>query len=284
MPIRFKSLTYIYNKDMPYAKIALDDINLEIKEGVITALIGETGSGKSTLVEHLNALLLPSKGQLEILDYVLMPKIKMNFLKELRKNVGLVFQFSEYQLFEETVIKDVAFGPLNFGYSLEEASKMAIDALKLVGIDSSVYNMSPLELSGGQKRRVAIAGIIACNPSIIVLDEPTAGLDPIGAKEMIDLFVSLNSKMNKTIIIVSHDNEMVYKYCDETVVLNHGRIMYSGSTLDLFNDRNKLTELNILEPQIVSFKNTLIDKGFTISNDARTLETIVEEIAKQVKR
>ena len=284
MPIRFKSLTYIYNKDMPYAKIALDDINLEIKEGVISALIGETGSGKSTLVEHLNALLLPSKGQLEILDYVLMPKIKMNFLKELRKNVGLVFQFSEYQLFEETVIKDVAFGPLNFGYSLEEASKMAIDALKLVGIDSSVYNMSPLELSGGQKRRVAIAGIIACNPSIIVLDEPTAGLDPIGAKEMIDLFVSLNSKMNKTIIIVSHDNEMVYKYCDETVVLNHGRIMYSGSTLDLFNDRNKLTELNILEPQIVSFKNTLIDKGFTISNDARTLETIVEEIAKQVKR
>ena len=284
MPIRFKSLTYIYNKDMPYAKIALDDINLEIKVGVITALIGETGSGKSTLVEHLNALLLPSKGQLEILDYVLMPKIKMNFLKELRKNVGLVFQFSEYQLFEETVIKDVAFGPLNFGYSLEEASKMAIDALKLVGIDSSVYNMSPLELSGGQKRRVAIAGIIACNPSIIVLDEPTAGLDPIGAKEMIDLFVSLNSKMNKTIIIVSHDNEMVYKYCDETVVLNHGRIMYSGSTLDLFNDRNKLTELNILEPQIVSFKNTLIDKGFTISNDARTLETIVEEIAKQVKR
>ena len=284
MPIRFKSLTYIYNKDMPYAKIALDDINLEIKEGVISALIGETGSGKSTLVEHLNALLLPSKGQLEILDYVIMPKIKMNFLKELRKNVGLVFQFSEYQLFEETVIKDVAFGPLNFGYSLEEASKMAIDALKLVGIDSSVYNMSPLELSGGQKRRVAIAGIIACNPSIIVLDEPTAGLDPIGAKEMIDLFVSLNSKMNKTIIIVSHDNEMVYKYCDETVVLNHGRIMYSGSTLDLFNDRNKLTELNILEPQIVSFKNTLIDKGFTISNDARTLETIVEEIAKQVKR
>ena len=284
MPIRFKSLTYIYNKDMPYAKIALDDINLEIKEGVISALIGETGSGKSTLVEHLNALLLPSKGQLEILDYVLMPKIKMNFLKELRKNVGLVFQFSEYQLFEETVIKDVAFGPLNFGYSLEEASKMAIDALKLVGIDSSVYNMSPLELSGGQKRRVAIAGIIACNPSIIVLDEPTAGLDPIGAKEMIDLFVSLNSKMNKTIIIVSHDNEMVYKYCDETVVLNHGRIMYSGSTLDLFNDRKKLTELNILEPQIVSFKNTLIDKGFTISNDARTLETIVEEIAKQVKR
>ena len=284
MPIRFKSLTYIYNKDMPYAKIALDDINLEIKEGVISALIGETGSGKSTLVEHLNALLLPSKGQLEILDYVLMPKIKMNFLKELRKNVGLVFQFSEYQLFEETVIKDVAFGPLNFGYSLEEASKMAIDALKLVGIDSSVYNMSPLELSGGQKRRVAIAGIIACDPSIIVLDEPTAGLDPIGAKEMIDLFVSLNSKMNKTIIIVSHDNEMVYKYCDETVVLNHGRIMYSGSTLDLFNDRKKLTELNILEPQIVSFKNTLIDKGFTISNDARTLETIVEEIAKQVKR
>lgn len=283
MAIRFKSLSYIYNKDMPYAKKALDDINLEIKEGVITALIGETGSGKSTLVEHLNALLIPTDGQLEIFDYVIMPKIKMNFLKFLRKDVGLVFQFSEYQLFEETVLKDVAFGPLNFGFSVEVATKMAVDALKLVGIGPDLYEASPLELSGGQKRRVAIAGILACDPKVIVLDEPTAGLDPIGAKEIINLFVSLNKKLHKTIIIVSHDNEMVYNYCDETVVLSHGKIMYHGSTLDLFNDSNKLKEFNMLEPQIVTFKNMLIEKGFKVSKDARTLDMISEEISKQVK-
>lgn len=284
MAIRFKSLTYIYNKDMPYAKKALDNIDLDIKEGVITALIGETGSGKSTLVEHLNALLIPTSGQLEIFDYVIMPKIKMNFLKSLRKDIGLVFQFSEYQLFEETVIKDVAFGPINFGYSQENAIKMAMEALKLVGIGKELYEVSPLELSGGQRRRVAIAGILACDPKVIVLDEPTAGLDPIGAKEMINLFVSLNKKFNKTIIIVTHDNEMVYNYCDETVVLNHGKIMYHGQTLDLFNDQDKLKEFNMLEPQIVTFKNMLIDKGFNISKDARTLDMIVDQVSKQVRK
>ena len=284
MAISFKSLSYIYNKDMPYAHKALDDISLEIKEGIITAIIGETGSGKSTLVEHLNALLLPSEGSLEILDYNLVANQKIRFLKPLRKDVGLVFQFSEYQLFEETVLKDVAFGPLNFGYTPEEAQKRAKEALKLVGIPENVHQSSPLELSGGQKRRVAIAGIIACDPKIIVLDEPTAGLDPKGAKEMTDLFVSLNRKMNKTIIIVSHDNEMVYNVCDETVVLSHGKIVYVGDTLDLFNDPKKLKEFDLLEPQIVTFRNRLMEKGFKLSREARTLDLLSEEIARQVKR
>lgn len=282
MAISFKSLTYIYNKDMPYAKRALKNIDLNIKEGVITALIGETGSGKSTLVEHLNALLVPTSGSLEILDYIIMPKIKLNFLKPLRKDVGLVFQFSEYQLFEETVIKDVAFGPINFGYSQQEAYSMATNALKMVGIEKDLYETSPLELSGGQKRRVAIAGIIACDPKIIVLDEPTAGLDPIGAKEMIKLFVFLNKQLKKTVIIVSHDNEMVYNYCDETVVLSDGKVKYSGSTLDLFSDKDKLNEFNLLKPQIVDFKNMLIEKGFKISKEARTLDMIVDEVGKQI--
>lgn len=284
MAISFKSLTYIYDKDMPYAHKALDDINLDIKEGVITAIIGETGSGKSTLVEHLNALLLPSGGSLEVLDYVLEADKKQKFLKPLRKDVGLVFQFSEYQLFEETVLKDVAFGPLNFGFDQNAATKMAAEALKLVGIGEDLFNASPLELSGGQKRRVAIAGIIACDPKIMVLDEPTAGLDPKGAKEMISLFVALNRKMGKTIIIVSHDNEMVYNYCDETVVMSHGKIAYHGSTLELFNDKKKLESLNMLEPDIVVFKNMLIEKGFKVSAEARTLDEIIAEVSKQVRK
>ena len=284
MPIKFKALSYIYNKDMPYAHKALDHIDLNIREKVVTAVIGETGSGKSTLVEHLNALLLPSEGSLEILDYEIRANEKQKFLKPLRKDVGLVFQFSEYQLFEETVIKDVAFGPLNFGFAPQEALKRAADALKLVGIDEDHFEVSPLELSGGQKRRVAIAGIIACDPQIIVLDEPTAGLDPQGANEIIDLFIDLNKKQGKTLIIVSHDNEMVYNYCDDTVVLSKGRLVYHGPTDELFADKEKLKEFNMLEPQIVSFRNDLIETGFKLSREARTLDKIAEEIAKQVKR
>ena len=284
MAIRFKSLSYIYDKDMPYAHKALDDINLEIKEGIITAIIGETGSGKSTLVEHLNALLLPSEGSLEILDYNLVANQKVKFLKPLRKDVGLVFQFSEYQLFEETVLKDVAFGPLNFGFTPDEAIKRAKEALAMVKIDESLFETSPLELSGGQKRRVAIAGILACDPKIIVLDEPTAGLDPSGAKEIIGLFVGLNEKLNKTIIIVSHDDEMVYNYCEETVVLSHGQIKYHGPTLDLFADQEMLKEYDLLEPQIVTFKNMLAEKGFKISKEARTIEMVVKETVRQLKK
>ena len=284
MPIKFKALSYIYNKDMPYAHKALDNINLEITEGVITAVIGETGSGKSTMVEHLNALLLPSEGSLEVLDYMIKAGEKQKFLKPLRKDVGLVFQFSEYQLFEETVIKDVAFGPLNFGFTPQEALEQAKKALKMVKISEDLFEVSPLELSGGQKRRVAIAGIIACDPKVIVLDEPTAGLDPKGSKEIIDLFINLNKTEKKTIIIVSHDNEMVYNYCDETVVLSHGKIVYHGPTDELFADKEKLKEYNMLEPQIVVFRNALIEKGFTLSRNARTLEQIADEVARQVKR
>ena len=192
MPIEFRELSYVYSKDMPYAYKALKEINLEIEEGKINAIIGETGSGKSTLVQHLNALLLPSEGELEIAGYTIRANEKTKGLKYLRKKVGLVFQFSEYQLFEETILKDVSFGPKNFGVSEEEAIIKAKEALKLVGIDESMYEKSPLDLSGGQKRRVAIAGILAMEPEIIVLDEPTAGLDPKGSKEMIGLFRKLN--------------------------------------------------------------------------------------------
>ena len=284
MAIRFKTLSYIYDEGMPYAHTALDNINLEISVGKITAIIGETGSGKSTMVEHLNALLLPSGGELEILDHTIVANKKNKGLKALRKEVGLVFQFSEYQLFEETILKDVAFGPKNFGDDEQTATNKAKEALKLVGIDESMYDISPLDLSGGQKRRVAIAGILAINPSVLVLDEPTAGLDPKGSKEMINLFISLNKEFNKTIIIVSHDNEMVYNYADETVLMDSGKVIYHGDTLKLFNNEELIEKHGLLKPKIVSFKNELKNQGFHIDDSIRTLQELAKAISKEIKK
>lgn len=284
MAITFKSLSYIYGEGMPYAHHALKDINLNIEEGKITAIIGKTGSGKSTLVEHLNALLVPSSGSLEIEDTIILPGKKNKGLKALRKKVGLVFQFSEYQLFEETILKDVAFGPKNYGASEQEAIAKAKLALKMVGIDESYYETSPFDLSGGQKRRIAIAGILALEPKIIVLDEPTAGLDPKGSQEMIDLFVKLNKKAGITVILVTHDNEIVYNYADNTVLMADGEVRYSGNTLELFNDKEKVKEFNILEPKILSVKNALNDKGFKIPSNVRTIEELAKYLSKELKK
>ena len=280
MPIKFKKINYVYDKDMPYAFTALHDIDLDIKEGKITAIIGKTGSGKSTLIQHLNALLLPSSGELEIEDYVIKAGEKTKGLKMLRKKVGLVFQFSEYQLFEETILKDVAFGPKNFGISESEAVIKAKEALKLVGIDESYYERSPLDLSGGQKRRVAIAGILAMEPNVIVLDEPTAGLDPKGAKEMIELFYDLNKKLHKTIILVSHDNEVVYSFADEVVLLEEGRVKIHLEAKEFFDDAELLKEHHILKPQIVDLRERLNKKGFNLSLKANTIEKLVSEVFK----
>lgn len=284
MAITFKSLSYIYDEGMPYAHHALKDINLNIEEGKITAIIGKTGSGKSTLVEHLNALLVPSSGSLEIEDTIILPGKKNKGLKALRKKVGLVFQFSEYQLFEETILKDVAFGPKNYGTSEQEAIAKAKLALKMVGIDESYYETSPFDLSGGQKRRIAIAGILALEPKIIVLDEPTAGLDPKGSQEMIDLFVKLNKKAGITVILVTHDNEIVYNYADNTVLMADGEVKYSGNTLELFNDKEKVKEFNILEPKILSVKNALNDKGFKIPSNVRTIDELAKYLSKELKK
>ena len=283
MAITLKSLSYIYDEGMPYAHHALKDINLNIEEGKITAIIGKTGSGKSTLVEHLNALLVPSSGSLEIEDTIILPG-KNKGLKALRKKVGLVFQFSEYQLFEETILKDVAFGPKNYGASEQEAIAKAKLALKMVGIDESYYETSPFDLSGGQKRRIAIAGILALEPKIIVLDEPTAGLDPKGSQEMIDLFVKLNKKAGITVILVTHDNEIVYNYADNTVLMADGEVKYSGNTLELFNDKEKVKEFNILEPKILSVKNALNDKGFKIPSNVRTIDELAKYLSKELKK
>lgn len=284
MAISFQKITYIYDAGMPYAHAAINDIDLELEEGKITAIIGETGSGKSTLVQHLNALLLPNKGRLVILDHEIESDKKNRGLKSLRKDVGLVFQFSEYQLFEETILKDVAFGPKNFGDDEETALNKAKKALKLVGIPENYYERSPLELSGGQKRRVAIAGIIAIEPKILVLDEPTAGLDPAGAMEMINLFISLNKNMGTTIIIVSHDNEVVYNYADNVVLMADGSVRYSGDTLSLFNNDELVKQFNLLEPRLVKLKRELREKGFKINDDVRTLPELAKVVAREVKK
>lgn len=283
MAITFKTLSYIYDEGMPYAYTALDNIDLNIEEGKITAIIGKTGSGKSTLVEHLNALLLPSSGSLQICDMTIEAKKKNSGLKALRKQVGLVFQFSEYQLFEETILKDVSFGPKNYGVSPEIAISKAKAALKLVGIDESLYDKSPFDLSGGQKRRIAIAGILALEPKILVLDEPTAGLDPRGSEETMNLFINLNKQAHITVILVTHDNELVYNYADNVVLVADGKIKYSGEALALFNDEKLVEQNKLLEPKILTLKNKLNAKGFNVPKNIRTIDELASYLSKEIK-
>lgn len=284
MAITFRKVSHVYSPEMPYAFKALQDIDLSISEKKITAVIGHTGSGKSTMIQHLNALLLPSSGEIEILDHTIKAGEKNKNLKALRAHVGLVFQFSEYQLFEETILKDVAFGPKNFGVSEEEALQKAKRALKMVGLDESFYERSPLDLSGGQKRRVAIAGILAMEPEIIVLDEPTAGLDPHGAREMIKLFSDLNKKEGKTIIIVCHDNEIVYRYCDETVLMDHGAVLYAGDTKELFEDSELREKYRLQAPSILVLQDLLRQKGFHPKKHYADLAELVKDTAQEIRK
>ncbi len=284
MPIQFEHVSHTYSTGTPYEYKALYDINLEIEEGKITAIIGMTGSGKSTLVQHLNALLLPEKGTIRILDRTITAGEKPKNLKSLRGDVGLVFQFPEYQLFEETVIKDVAFGPKNFGASEEEAVKKAKHALSMVGLPAETYEKSPLELSGGQKRRAAIAGILAMDPKILVLDEPTAGLDPLGTVSMMSLFSKLNREMGKTVLIVTHDMEQVFKYCDNVVVVENGKIRTHTSVQEFFADSSLCREMNILPPALIRMKDLLKEAGFRIDDNIQDLDRLAYAVARQVKK
>lgn len=281
MAILFSDVSHIYSEGTPFRYSALSNINVGITQGKITAIIGPTGSGKSTLVQHLNALLLPTTGTISILDRKITSDEKPKNLKSLRKEVGLVFQFPEYQLFEETILKDVAFGPKNF--EMENAEEKAKEALKMVGIEESYFERSPLELSGGQKRRVAIAGILAMDPKIIVLDEPTAGLDPAGSKAMMQLFDDLNRKYNKTIIVVTHDMEQVLKHCDEVIVMDEGQIRLKSDVKTFFKDSKLCKSLNILPPNIIRLKDELREKGYKIDDEAVDVDTLVKQISKQVK-
>lgn len=281
MSITFKEVEHIYAQDTPFAYHALKGVNLNIQKGSMTALIGHTGSGKSTLIQHINALLLPTSGEVNVEDMLITATDKPSSLKPLRKKAGLVFQFPEYQLFEETILKDIIFGPKNFGVSEEEAISIAKKVIKLVGLDESYLERSPFDLSGGQKRRIAIAGILAMDPDILILDEPTAGLDPQGAKEMLQLFKKVNQE-GKTVILVSHDMNQVLEYCDDVVVMNHGQVERYVSVEELFKETEYLTSLSIDLPIITSFILELNKNGFHIDPSIKDIDVLIQEIGGQL--
>lgn len=283
MSIEIKGLEHVYNPGSPFAHKALSGIDLSIPEGKVTAIIGQTGSGKSTLVQHLNGLLIPQKGTVDIAGYHLEPGVKIKDIKQLRKKVGLVFQFPEYQLFEESIQKDIAFGPKNFGDTEEEANRKAKEILPYVGLSEDYLDRSPFELSGGQKRRVAIAGILVQDPEVLVLDEPAAGLDPQGAKEMMNLFMKLNREQGKTVVLVSHDMEHVLKYCDHVVVLEDGKVKTDTDAHTFFQHPEWMEEIGINPPGIVKLKQQLAENGFEIDPDIFDEKELAEAIARQVK-
>lgn len=277
MSIKFEQVGHTYSINTPFQYVALKNINLEIPKGSFTAIIGHTGSGKSTLIQHINALVLPTEGTVQVNDFIISASNPPKVLKPLRKMAGLVFQFPEYQLFEDTIEKDIIFGPKNFGVSEEEAKKKAREAIQLVGLDESYLDKSPFDLSGGQKRRIAIAGILVMEPDILVLDEPTAGLDPQGAKEMMDLFKSLNQQ-GKTVIVVTHDMNHVLNYCDHAIVMNKGEIVRKGTVSEIFQDPEYLESLSIDLPIITHFIFELNKKGFNIDPSIKDIDELIEVI------
>lgn len=281
MSITFKEVEHIYSENTPFAYHALKGVNLKITDQSFTAIIGQTGSGKSTLIQHINALLLPTSGSINIDEYLITATDKPSKLKPLRKKAGLVFQFPEYQLFEETIEKDIIFGPMNFGVSEEEAKKIAHNVLKTVGLDESYLNKSPFDLSGGQKRRVAIAGILAMNPDILILDEPTAGLDPQGTNEMMSLFKRINES-GKTIILVTHDMNHVLQYCDGVVVMNHGKVEKHDTVTNVFKDSEYLNSLGIDLPIITNFIIKLNNQGFNLDSSINNIEQLIAAIGGEL--
>ena len=283
MSVIVKNLTYIYDEGMPFASKAIDDISFEIKDNDFVGLIGHTGSGKSTLIQHLNGLLKPSSGQIIVNGFNITDK-DLN-LTEIRKRVGIVFQYPEYQLFEETVEKDIAFGPGNLGLDEEEISKRVRKSMEAVGLDYETYkDKSPFDLSGGQKRRVAIAGVIAMNPEVLILDEPTAGLDPGGRDEIFNLIKKLHRDNNITIILSSHSMDDMAKLAQTIIVTNHAKIEFMGTPREVFTSHaTRLREIGLDVPQVLELATKLRNKGFDIRPDVLTVEEIKDEILKVMR-
>lgn len=279
MDITIKELEHRYQMKTPFERLALYDVNASIQEGSYVAVIGHTGSGKSTLLQHLNGLLKPTKGSIALGDTVLQANKKQKDLKSLRKKVGIVFQFPEHQLFEETILKDICFGPMNFGVPQQKAEAKAKEMLKLVGLPESLLSRSPFELSGGQMRRVAIAGVLAMEPEVLVLDEPTAGLDPRGRKEIMDMFYELRQKANLTTILVTHSMEDAAHYADQMIVMHKGTVKATGTPRELFANRTDMSSFGLDLPETIKFQQTVEEKlGITFPRPLLTMDEMAEAL------
>ncbi|KGR92002.1 cobalt transporter ATP-binding subunit [Ureibacillus massiliensis 4400831 = CIP 108448 = CCUG 49529] len=285
MDIKLQQVSYAYSIGTPFEKYALFDVDLEIPSKTYQAIIGHTGSGKSTILQHFNGLLKPSKGEVHLGGRVIVAGKKAKDLKPIRQKVGIVFQFPEHQLFEETVLKDIMFGPMNFGVSEEEAEKRARELIQLVGLPETVLDKSPFDLSGGQMRRVAIAGVLAMEPEVIVLDEPTAGLDPRGQKEIMDMFYELHKEQGLTTILVTHSMEDAARYADNLAIMHEGRCVLTGAPREIFADAETLESYRLELPRIVKFQHK-IEKmiGTTLSKVCLTEEELATEIAHALKK
>lgn len=280
--IEIKNLTHIYSEGLPFEKKAIDDIILKIEENEFIGLIGHTGSGKSTFIQHLNGLLKPSSGEI-IVDGMKVDKSSSN-LTELRKKIGLVFQYPEYQLFEETIERDIAFGPGNLDLSEEEVLRRVKSSMDSVGLDYETYkDKSPFELSGGLKRRVAIAGVLAMEPKVLILDEPTAGLDPRGRDEILSEIKSIHEKRKITVILVSHSMEDVAKIAERIIVMDKGKVFLDSNPREIFRNEDKLLSVGLGIPQITSLMRALKKKGLDINEDSITVEEAKESLIKYLR-
>ena len=280
--MKFENVSFTYSPGTAYEIHALKNINLEIRDGEFIGLIGHTGSGKSTLVQHFNGLMKATSGAIYYNDENI---YKEGYsMKNLRSKVGLVFQYPEHQLFEVDVLTDVCFGPKNQGCSKEEAKERAMKALQMVGLKEKYYNQSPFELSGGQKRRVAIAGVLAMEPEVLILDEPTAGLDPKGRDEILDQLKRIHEERHITIILVSHSMEDVAKYVDRIIVMNQGEAMYDGTPKEVFAHYKELEKIGLAAPQVTYIMHALADKGFEVGTDATTIEEATEAIFRAYQK
>ncbi|MFC4404980.1 energy-coupling factor ABC transporter ATP-binding protein [Gracilibacillus xinjiangensis] len=284
MDIQFEKVSYIYQPNTPFSHKALYEVDLKIKSGEFIAIVGHTGSGKSTLLQHLNGLLYPTSGEVRVGDFILNKANKKQDLKGLRQNVGVVFQYPEHQLFEETVKKDIAFGPRNFGIADDVINQRIKSVIKEVGLDEGILSKSPFELSGGQMRRVAIAGILASMPQVLVLDEPTAGLDPYGHQQMMELFSRLHLERNLTTILVTHNMEDAFTYADRIIVLEKGRKFLEGSPETIFHDRQLLNNVQLELPEVLLFLEKVKESfPFSIEYRGQSMEELARELDWKLK-
>src|SRR3954470_13874930 len=281
MDISLQKVEYRYQANTPFERLALKNVSIDIPEGTYLAIIGHTGSGKSTVLQHLNALLKPTSGKVIIGETEIIAGQKQKNLKKVRKKVGIVFQFPEQQLFEETVEKDICFGPINFGESEEAAKRKAKEVIQQVGLSEEILQRSPFDLSGGQMRRVAIAGVLAMDPDVIVLDEPTAGLDPRGRKEIMDMFYELHKERKLSTILVTHSMEDAARYADQIVIMQQGRVAKKGTPEEIFSSPVELVQMGLDVPEVVRFQLKLEKQtGIKLDKIYLTIEELSSKVAE----